>query len=37
MFAELKVSVLAMVENMAYFRCDAGKKYNIFGEYIAVV
>ncbi len=31
MFAEMKVPVLAIVENMAYFQCDMGKKYHIFG------
>lgn len=33
MFAEMKVPVLAVVENMAYFKCDAGKKYQLFGEF----
>lgn len=32
MFAKVNVPVLGLVENMAWFECDAGKKYYIFGE-----
>jgi len=32
MFEELKVPVLSVVENMAYFTCDAGKRYYPFGK-----
>lgn len=31
MFGDMRVPPLAIVENMAYFRCDAGKKYQLFG------
>ena len=30
MFEQVKVPVLSLVENMAYFRCDAGKSYSPF-------
>lgn len=32
MFAKVNVPVLGLIENMAWFECDAGKKYYIFGE-----
>ncbi len=32
MFAKVNVPVLGLVENMAWFECDAGKRYHIFGE-----
>ncbi len=32
MFAKVNVPILGMIENMAWFECDAGKKYHIFGE-----
>lgn len=32
MFAKVNVEILGVVENMAWFECDAGKKYHIFGE-----
>jgi ATP-binding protein involved in chromosome partitioning len=32
MFAKVNVPILGLVENMAWFECDAGKKYYIFGE-----
>jgi ATP-binding protein involved in chromosome partitioning len=32
MFAKVNVPILGIVENMAWFECDAGKKYFIFGE-----
>ena len=32
MFAKVNVPVLGLVENMAWFECDAGKRYYIFGE-----
>ncbi len=32
MFAKVNVPILGVVENMAWFECDAGKKYYIFGE-----
>lgn len=32
MFAKVNVPVLGLIENMAWFECDAGKKYHIFGE-----
>ncbi|CAM9802178.1 unnamed protein product, partial [Hapterophycus canaliculatus] len=31
MFAEIKVPVLSVVENMAYFDCDLGRRYRPFG------
>jgi ATP-binding protein involved in chromosome partitioning len=32
MFAKVNVPILGLVENMAWFECDAGKRYYIFGE-----
>lgn len=32
MFEKVRVPVLGIVENMSYFVCDAGKKYNLFGQ-----
>jgi len=32
MFAKVNVPVLGLIENMAWFECDAGKKYHIFGD-----
>jgi len=32
MFAKVNVEILGVVENMAWFECDAGKKYHIFGQ-----
>ena len=32
MFAKVNVDILGVVENMAWFECDAGKRYHIFGE-----
>jgi ATP-binding protein involved in chromosome partitioning len=32
MFAKVNVPILGLIENMAWFECDAGKKYFIFGE-----
>lgn len=32
MFAKVNVDILGVVENMAWFECDAGKKYHLFGE-----
>jgi ATP-binding protein involved in chromosome partitioning len=32
MFAKVNVPILGLIENMAWFECDAGKKYHIFGE-----
>lgn len=32
MFAKVNVPVAGIVENMAWFECDAGKKYYIFGK-----
>ena len=32
MFAKVNVPVLGLIENMAWFECDAGKRYYIFGE-----
>jgi ATP-binding protein involved in chromosome partitioning len=32
MFAKVNVPVLGLVENMAWFECDAGKRYYLFGE-----
>ncbi len=32
MFAKVNVNILGVVENMAWFECDHGEKYPIFGE-----
>ena len=32
MFEDMKIPTLALVENMSYFICDAGKKYYPFGR-----
>lgn len=32
MFAKVNVPILGLVENMAWFECDAGKCYYLFGE-----
>ncbi|MEI8036967.1 MAG: Mrp/NBP35 family ATP-binding protein [Verrucomicrobiota bacterium] len=32
MFAKVNVPILGLVENMAWFECDAGKKYYLFGD-----
>jgi ATP-binding protein involved in chromosome partitioning len=32
MFGKVNVSILGLIENMAWFECDAGKKYFLFGE-----
>lgn len=32
MFAKVNVDILGVVENMAWFECDHGQKYPIFGE-----
>lgn len=32
MFAKVNVPILGLVENMAWFECDAGKIYHIFGK-----
>ena len=32
MFAKVNVPILGLIENMAWFECDAGKKYYIFGQ-----
>jgi ATP-binding protein involved in chromosome partitioning len=32
MFEKTHIPVLGVVENMSYFICDAGKRYNIFGH-----
>jgi len=32
MFSKVNVPILGLVENMAWFECDAGKKYFLFGE-----
>jgi ATP-binding protein involved in chromosome partitioning len=32
MFAKVNVPVLGLIENMAWFECDAGKRYHLFGE-----
>jgi len=32
MFSKVNVDILGLIENMAWFECDAGKKYYIFGE-----
>ena len=32
MFAKVNVPILGLIENMAWFECDAGKRYHLFGE-----
>ena len=32
MFDKVNVPILGLIENMAWFECDAGKKYFLFGE-----
>ena len=32
MFEKVNVPILGIIENMAWFECDAGKKYFLFGE-----
>jgi ATP-binding protein involved in chromosome partitioning len=32
MFDKVNVPVLGLIENMAWFECDAGKRYHLFGE-----
>lgn len=32
MFSKVNVPILGLIENMAYFVCDAGKRYQIFGK-----
>ncbi|WP_018969461.1 Mrp/NBP35 family ATP-binding protein [Rubritalea marina] len=32
MFAKVNVDILGVIENMAWFECDAGKKYHLFGD-----
>lgn len=32
MFVKVNVPILGLIENMAWFECDAGKKYFLFGE-----
>ena len=32
MFGKVEVPILGLIENMAWFECDAGKKYFIFGD-----
>jgi ATP-binding protein involved in chromosome partitioning len=32
MFEKVNVPILGLIENMAWFECDAGKKYHLFGE-----
>lgn len=32
MFAKVNVPILGLIENMAWFECDAGKKYHLFGK-----
>lgn len=32
MFSKVNVPILGLIENMAWFECDAGKRYFLFGE-----
>jgi len=32
MFSKVNVTIDGLIENMAYFQCDAGKRYQIFGK-----
>ncbi|TAE75231.1 MAG: MRP family ATP-binding protein [Verrucomicrobia bacterium] len=32
MFAKVNVSILGLIENMAWFECDHGQRYYLFGE-----
>ena len=32
MFEKVNVPILGLIENMAWFECDAGKRYYIFGN-----
>lgn len=32
MFAKVNVPILGLIENMAWFECDAGKRYYLFGK-----
>jgi len=32
MFEKVNVPILGLIENMAWFECDAGKRYYLFGE-----
>ena len=32
MFDKTKINVIGLIDNMSFFKADAGKKYNIFGE-----
>ncbi len=32
MFEKVNVPILGLIENMAWFECDAGKRYHLFGE-----
>ncbi len=32
MFAKVNVPILGLIENMAWFECDAGKRYYLFGQ-----
>ena len=32
MFGKVNVSILGLIENMAWFECDAGKRYHLFGD-----
>ena len=32
MFAKVNVPILGLIENMAYFECDHGERYHLFGQ-----
>ena len=32
MFAKVNVPIIGLIENMAWFECDHGQRYPIFGE-----